>query len=37
MNPHHLSSAKQSSLKIENDSPRVPDQAEAKRYSVINQ
>ena len=36
MNPHQSSWAKQSSLKIENDSPKVPKQAEANRDGVIN-
>ena len=36
MNPHQWSWAKQSSLKIENDGPKVPEQAEAKRGGVIN-
>ena len=36
MNPHQWSLAKQSSLKVENDSPKVPKQAEAKRDGVIN-
>ena len=34
MNPHQWSFAKQSSLKVENDSPKVPKQAEAKRDDV---
>ena len=36
MNPHQWSWPKQSNLKIENDSPKVPKQAEAKRDGVIN-
>ena len=36
MNPHQWSVAKQSSLKAENDSPKVQKQAEAKRDGVIN-
>ena len=36
MNPHQWSLAKQSSLKVANDSPKVPKQAEAKRDGVIN-
>ena len=36
MDPHQWSLAKQSSLKVENGSPKVPKQAEAKRDGVIN-
>ena len=37
MNPHQWSLAKPSSLKVENDSPKVPKQPEAKKDGVINQ
>ena len=36
MNTRKWSLAKQSSLKVENDSPKVPKQADAKRDGVIN-
>ena len=36
MNPHQWSLEKQSSLKIANDSPKVPKQAETKKDGVIN-
>ena len=37
MNPYQWSLAKQGSLKVENDSPKVQKQAEAKFVGVINQ
>ena len=36
MKPYQWSLANQSSLKVENDGPKVPKQAEAKRDGVIN-
>ena len=36
MNPRQWSLAKQSSLNVENDGPKVPNQAGAKRDGVIN-
>ena len=35
MNPRQWSYAKQSSLKVENDCPKVPKQAETKRDGLI--
>ena len=36
MNPRQWSFSKHSSLKVENDGPKVSKQAEAKRNVVIN-
>ena len=36
MNPHQCSLAKKVDSNVENDYPKVPKQAEAKRNGVIN-
>ena len=36
MDPHQWSLAKQSSLKVENDAPKVTNQAKAKKDGVVN-
>ena len=36
MNPHQWSLAKQSSLQVENDNPKVSNKAEAKRDVALN-
>ena len=36
MNPHQWSLAKQSSLKVKNDGPKVPKQADAEKVGVLN-